>query len=330
MTMPKPLVSILIAAYNAGEYLRPSLLSILSQTYSNLEILLINDGSTDCCMDSIADIDDSRIRIMTQQNSGKPAALNRALDVLAGEFYAIHDADDISYPQRIELQVRCMLEHPDVAAVFSGHDIIVDGQRLAPEFAAKTIEQCRRDIKLLRMPAHDPTAMYRVSMVRDLRYDPALKVAEGLDYILRVGERYPMMVLGQCLYSYRFKIGSLSRQDATARSEMVRKVIIRACQRRGCEVSEQFFYEPSATGAFGHRGKENNIAAHFMQSVIDLRGAGRSGEALQTALSCAKLHPFDPLYYKPLLYTIMPLSVIDLYRLAKDKFSAVLKTGPAA
>jgi glycosyltransferase involved in cell wall biosynthesis len=328
--MPEPLVSILIAVYNAGEYLRPSLQSILSQTYPNLEILLIDDGSTDGCMDSIADIEDSRIRIIAQQNSGKAAAINRALDELSGEFYAIQDADDISYPQRIELQVRCMLENPDIAVVFSGNDIIVDGRRIAPEFTGKTIEQCRRDIKLLRMPAHDPTAMYRISMVGDMRYDPALKVAEGLDYILRVGERYPMMVLGQCLYSYRFKIGSLSRQDTAVRNELVRKVIIRACQRRGCDVSEQFFYEPSSTGSFGHRGKENNIVAHFMQSVIDLRGVGRSGEALQTALSCVKLHSFDPHYYKPLLYTITPLSVIDLYRSAKDKFSAVLKIGPAA
>jgi len=328
--MSEPLVSILIAVYNAGEYLRPSLRSILSQTYTNLEILLIDDGSTDHCIGSIADIKDSRIRIITQQNRGKAAAINRVLDELSGQFYAIQDADDLSYPQRIELQVRCMLENPDIAAVFSGHDIIVDGQRVAPDFAGKTSEQCRRDIKLLRMPAHDPTAMYRVSMVKDMRYDPTLKVAEGLDYILRVGERYPMMVLGQCLYSYRFKIGSLSRQDTTARNEMVRKVIMRACQRQGCDVSKKFFYEPSSTGSFGHRGKENNIVAHFMQSVIDLRGVSRNGKALQTALSCVKLHPFDPHYYKPFLYTIVPLSLIDLYRLAKDKCSAILKIGPAA
>jgi len=168
-------------------------------------------------------------------------------------------------------------------------------------------------------------------MIEDLRYDPTLKVAEGMDYILRVGERYPMIVLGRCLYSYRFKIGSLSRQDAAARSEMVRKVIRQACQRQGCDVSERFFYyEPAESGAFGHRGRENNIVAHFMQSVIDLRGAGRSGEALRTALSCAKLHPFDLYYYKPFLYTVVPLSVIDLYRSAKDKFSAILKIGPAA
>lgn len=104
--MAKPLVSILISVYNAGGYLRPSVQSILSQTYSNLEILIIDDGSTDHCMDTIADLKDPRIRVISQENAGKAVALNRALAVLSGEFYAIQDADDVSYPTRIERQVR--------------------------------------------------------------------------------------------------------------------------------------------------------------------------------------------------------------------------------
>jgi glycosyltransferase involved in cell wall biosynthesis len=280
-------------------------------------------------MDSISDINDSRIRVITQQNSGKPAALNRALEVLSGEFYAIHDADDISYPQRIELQVRCMLENPTVAAVFTGYDLIIDGQNLAPVFTCKTIEQCRDDVERFQMPSHDPTGMYRVSMVRDVYYDPTLKVGEGLDYILRVGERQPMMVLGQCLYSYRFHIGSLSRQNAVGRNAMVRQVIMRACERRGCDFSEQFFAAPSANGAFSHMAQENNIVAHFMGSVLGLRGAGRSKEAFQTALACARRHPFDPYYYKPLVYTIVPLPVISFYRGVKNRFSITLKVSPA-
>jgi len=79
LTITKPLVSVLISVYNAGEYLRSSVQSILSQSYSNLEILIINDGSTDGCMDSMADLEDSRIRIITQKNAGKAVALNRAL-----------------------------------------------------------------------------------------------------------------------------------------------------------------------------------------------------------------------------------------------------------
>jgi len=223
--MAKPLVSILISVYNAGDYLRPSVQSILSQTYSNLEILIVDDGSTDHCMDSIARLNDSRIRIMTQENAGRATALNRALEELSGRFYAIQDADDICHPRRIERQVQCMLENPDLAAVFTGYDIIVDGQRLAPRFTAKSAEQCRRENEQFRMPAHDPTGMFRLSIVMDMRYEPSLKVGAGFDYILRVGELHPMMVLGECLYSYRIHSSSTTRLDADRRKKMIRKVL---------------------------------------------------------------------------------------------------------
>jgi len=140
--MTEPLVSILISVYNAGEYLLPSVQSTLSQTFSNLEILIIDDGSTDGCMASIANLKDPRMRVISQENCGKAVALNRALQELSGKFYAIQDADDISYPQRIERQVKCMLENTNLAAVFTGHDIILDGRHVAPRFAGKSIEQC--------------------------------------------------------------------------------------------------------------------------------------------------------------------------------------------
>ena len=177
----KSLVSILIPVYNAGEYLRPSVQSILSQTYSNLEILIMDDGSTDGCMDTIANLKDSRIRIINQKNSGKAVALNRALEELSGKFYAIQDADDISYPRRIERQVECMLENPELTAVFTGYDIIVGRQRIAPTFSGKSINECRQGIEQFRMPAHDATPMFRVSLVRKFCYEPTFWIGQGFD-----------------------------------------------------------------------------------------------------------------------------------------------------
>lgn len=308
----EPLVSVLISVYNAGEYLRPSVDSILSQTYSNLEILIINDGSTDNCMDTIADLNDPRTHIISQTNSGKAVALNVGLEESSGMFYAIHDADDISHPRRIEHQVRCMLEHRDLAAVFTGHDIILDGRRLAPRFAAKSIQQCRQDIEQIFMPAHDPTAMFRLSMVRNMRYEPNLKVAQGLDYILRVGELYPMMVLGECLYSYRIHSFSNTRQNLTRRQLMVREVLRRAFERRG--------FSPLGVAAEArHRERKTGIIPHFMESVLDQRRASQSWQALKTALVCLQLHPYDPYYYKPLVYSLAPLALIKAYHRRKAR-----------
>jgi len=323
--MAEPLVSVLISVYNAGKFLRPSVESILAQTYSNLEILIIDDGSTDGCMDSIADLKDSRIRIITQKNVGKAVALNRALQELSGEFYAIQDADDISYPRRIERQVDCMLQNPNVAAVFIGHDIILDGRRLAPRFSAKSIEQCRQDIEQMRMPAHDPTGMFRMSMVSDLRYEPTLRVGQGWDYILRVGERHPMMVIGECLYSYRNNSYSNTRQDWARRKRKVRDVLKFACRRRGLNTDEYFPSESTPSAIVLHRERETGVVPHFMESVLDLRRVGRKWEGLKTAMVCLKLHPCDPYYYKPLVYFLMPLALISYYRSRKLKLRCLPK-----
>jgi len=318
--MKKPLVSVLIAVYNAGECLRTSVQSILSQTYSNLEILVIDDGSTDSCIDSIADLNDPRVHIITQEHSGKSVALNRGLDELSGAFYAIHDADDISHPQRIERQTQCILQKTELAAVFTGHDIIFNGRHLAPRFAAKSVEQCRQDIEHIRMPAHDPTGMFRVLMVRNIRYEPSLKIGIGMDHVLRVGELYPMMVLGDCLYSYRVHFDSMTRHNPTQRKQMVREVLRRACERRGYDPAEHLASPESPPPAkFRHRDKETGIVPHFMESVLDLCRAGRKWQAMKTALACLQLHPCDPYYYKPLAYFLAPLALIRYYRDIKAK-----------
>lgn len=313
----KPLVSVLIPVYNAGEYLRFSVQSILSQTYFNLQIIIVNDGSTDGCMDSIADFRDSRIRIITQKNAGKAAALNRALQELDGEFYAIQDADDISYPNRIERQVECMLENTKLAAVFTGHDIILGRQHIAPTFSYKNIDECRHDVEQMRMPAHDAAPMFRVPLVQKFCYEPALQYGEGLDYILRVGEHHPMLVLGECLYSYRVHLSSLMMNNALQRKQMVRSVLERACERRGLNPRDYLLVNSERISRFQHRERETHIVPHFMESVLDLCRTDRNWEALKTAFICLQLHPCDPYYYKPLAYFLAPLMLIRYYRSRK-------------
>ena len=88
-----PLVSVLIPVYNAGRYLVEAVESIVQQSYSNLEIIIINDGSTDGCIATLKNIQDPRIRILHQDNQGKAAALNHAFEQLKGDYFVIQDAD---------------------------------------------------------------------------------------------------------------------------------------------------------------------------------------------------------------------------------------------
>jgi glycosyltransferase involved in cell wall biosynthesis len=312
VTAQQPLVSVVVCAYNAGVYLRPAVQSIIDQTYLNLEILLIDDGSTDGSVDAIADLRDRRLRIIRQTNRGKPAALNRALQLMRGEFYAIQDADDQSHPRRIERQVNHLLAHPQLAAVFCGHELILEGRRIAPVFRHRGPAQCRAFIDAFRMPSHDPTAMFRLSMVGGLAYDETLRIGQGFDYILRVGERHPIEVLGECLYSYRVHDAGATRRDPSRRLEYLRELRRRAEIRRG--ITPAPVPELRPLRKWRNRDYDNNLAAHFMDSVVCLRRSGRWIEAVKAAMRCSRIHPLDWHYHKPAMLTVLPLGWVGRIR----------------
>ena len=127
----EPLVTVLIPVFNAGPYLRSAVESVLAQTYQNLEVIVIDDGSTDGCIETIKHLQDARIKIVQQANAGKAAAVNRGLELAQGEFFLIQDADDLCYPLRVERQLKRLLAEPALAAVFVGNDIVMGKTRFA-------------------------------------------------------------------------------------------------------------------------------------------------------------------------------------------------------
>lgn len=309
-----PLVTIVICAYNAGSFLRASVESALAQTYPSLEVLVVDDGSTDGSVSGLGALSlDPRLRLIAHEtNRGKSAALNHALREMRGDFYAIQDADDLSFPARIERQIRPFLEDPSVGAVFCGYELILNGRRVAPNFAGRDRERCARDIHELRMPGHDATAMYRLSSVDGLEYCEDLQLNEGLDYILRVGERHSVVVVGETLYAYRSHSGSITRRLWDQHDASLQRVHSRAHARRGLLVPQP----PVAPRARRGRAREmdNNLAAFFIESTLDLRRAHRRTEAFKTALTCARLRPMNPHYLKALAYSVAPGPVVRQLR----------------
>ncbi len=305
------LVSVIMPAYNAGPYLRPAVAGVLAQTHRRLELLVVDDGSTDGSVEGIASIADPRVRVIRQANAGKSAAMNRGLEEAAGDFYAVHDADDLSKPTRIERQLSHLMANPALAGVFCGWDIILNGRLTAPQHRFKDAEECRRDLEALRIPTHDGTPMYRRERVAGLRYDERYAIGETIDYLLRsseAGARYE--VLGECLFSYRILPESLCRDDPEARDALVERVIDDARRRRGLRPAVDPPRRPRSRNA----ARDNNIASYFMESVVDQRSSGNRAGAIATALRCSALHPVDPHYHKALVYSIVPRPVIGRLR----------------
>ena len=313
-----PLVTVIIPVYNAGEFLQPALNSILNQSYKHLEILLIDDGSSDGCVDGISHLVDSRLKIYKQDNAGKANAVNRALDMMTGELFTLQDADDISYANRIEQQVKAIKQSDDISAVFIGHDLLINNNRVAPTFKQLDAKACKEEIDHFRIPGHDALGLYRRSIVGAERYDPDLKIEEGVDFVLRIGEKYSIVLLEQCLYTYRINYDSTIRRDPSKTIHYVNLVRQRACRRRG--IPEHSFRPviPLRSKLFKHRSSDTHIISHSMESIIQCKQVGRLGDVMLTAWTCIRLRPFDPIYYKPLVYALLPLFFVRFYRFLKQ------------
>ena len=125
----QPLVSVLLPVYNGGGYLAEAIESILSQTYRNIELIIINDGSTDDSVTTIERYNDPRIISIQQYNQGLAATLNRAVSMASGSYLARQDADDVSHTTRLEKQVRFLEKNPAYGLVGTWSEILDERSR---------------------------------------------------------------------------------------------------------------------------------------------------------------------------------------------------------
>lgn len=128
MEQKYPVVTVLMAAYNAAPFLRKSLDSVLSQSFKDFEIVITDDGSTDetgAILDEYCKADKRIVKLVNEQNMGLIASLNRGIEAARGKYIARFDADDIMLGKRLEKQVEYLEKHPDVG-LLCGQSIVMD------------------------------------------------------------------------------------------------------------------------------------------------------------------------------------------------------------
>jgi glycosyltransferase involved in cell wall biosynthesis len=293
--------------------------SIITQSYTNLEIIIIDDGSTDNSINTIKDLmqQDNRIRYIYQSNRGKPAAMNHGLRILKGEYWLIQDADDISYRERIEKQYLALKNDSALAAVFCNNDIILNDNRIfAPTCMSITPEVCKSMIDVRKVPAHDATGMYRAKIVADILFDEEMWLIEGVDYVIRVGELHKITVISECLYSHRVNYKSITHTKTEKIGEAVKRLNQKIDIRRCVQSKNERIVKKKENILFEHR-RYDTVLPYAMESVVQQRLCGNWTNSLRTSLICLRLHPLDWYYYKPLVYSLIPLKMISLYRKIK-------------
>ncbi len=169
-----PLVSVILPAYNCERFLADTLKSLLHQSFTNFELIVIDDGSTDSTSQIIHSFNDSRIRYLTNDgNKGLIFTLNRGIKESFGKYIARIDADDIAMPNRLEKQVRWLEEHPQTAVVGSFVSLIDelgnDAGFWPLDIAVYKPKRIRKAMLKENCIAH-PSVMLRGDVIRQYEY----------------------------------------------------------------------------------------------------------------------------------------------------------------
>ena len=272
------LVSVIMPCYNYGRFLRESVESVLSQTYADIELIVVDDGSTDNTQFVLESINDPRLRNIRIDNSGVSTARNTGLDAARGDFIAFIDADDIWMKDKLKRQMDLVKDHPSVGLVFSDFARFNESGEFKntlfsylPELDLLSCEPTRHEgVCIIAEPAFQAlagcgelaawvqTVLLRFDLVRDIRFPEGVKLCEDLYYILRVYQRVKAAYIKDTLVKVRRhrensytspenmlrpKVDVLTRMLEEVDSEVNRRVLAHRLGAAWCAVGYSHFWK---------------------------------------------------------------------------------------
>ncbi len=216
--MPDPLVSVVIPSYNYGRFVTEAVDSVLAQTYPAVEVIVVDDGSTDDTRERLRPYQ-GRIRYLFQENAGLSAARNTGIRAASGPVVGLLDADDVWHPRKLEVQMRYLASHPDVGLLASAHitgPLAWDGAIDLDQ--EPKVERIRLEDLVVRTSFSPSSVLLRQECLQSVGlFDTALRSVEDRDMWLRVAARFAVVKLLVPLCWYRLHGGNMS--SAAARME---------------------------------------------------------------------------------------------------------------
>ncbi|WP_198161131.1 glycosyltransferase family 2 protein [Anabaena sp. CA = ATCC 33047] len=250
-----PLVSVIIPAYNAEKFIGKTLHSVLSQTYKNIEVLVVDDGSLDQTAEIVESFaqTDHRVILLKQQNQGVAIARNLAITKSEGEYIAPIDADDIWYSQKLEKQVQCLLNADDsVGLVYAWSAFIDEDDAIIGKYnfwyyrhinsiEGEVYKQLlytnfigNASVPLIRRECFDKVGYYNSELKRQ-----NAQGCEDWDIYLRIAEHYKFRVVREFLVGYRQVNGSMSRSYLSM--EKSYNLVMQDSQKKHPEIPNNIF-----------------------------------------------------------------------------------------
>lgn len=218
----KPLVSVVIPAYNAERFLGEAIESVLAQDYAPIETIVVDDGSED----GTAAVARSHpgVELIAQENAGPATARNRGFAASRGEFVAFHDADDTMLPEKLSVQVGEMLADPAIGCVLAQQELLVEEGAELPFWAegsqVPTVMPARPEELAGEPDVHTMTMVVRRrAFERVGGFDEELRAAEDVDWMLRAAEAgVELARLPRVLLRRRVHPASITQDAAAGRA----------------------------------------------------------------------------------------------------------------
>ena len=262
-----PRVTVLMPVYNGERYLREAMESVLGQTFSDFEFLIVDDGSTDSTAGIIRSFNDGRIRLLQNPERLKlSGALNRGLDEARGEYVARMDADDISLPQRLEVQTAFMDRHKGMG--LCGSWVKMFGSGRETRYKAPVGYESVRAKALFDNPFVHPSVMIRKNLFarHRLRFDGHYYPTEDFELWARAVQLFPCDNIDAVLLRYRIHPGSMTRSDWSRMDAKSLIIVGRELKALGLD--------PSAEQLLFHRhiGREMSYQCQDRAEIIRAEG----------------------------------------------------------
>jgi glycosyltransferase involved in cell wall biosynthesis len=270
-----PLVSVIVPAYNAETFIERTLNSVLSQTYKNIEVLVVDDGSSDQTAEIVRSMaqQDSRVVLLHQKNSGVAAARNFAIQKSQGEFIAPIDADDLWYPENLEKQVQCFLQADLAVGVVYAWSVDIDEEDLPTGgfCASKVGGKVLKTLVCHNFIGNASATLIRRSCFENIgSYNCQLKEqnaqgCEDWELYLRLAERYQFRVVPEFLIGYRKIFNSMSCDySKMAKSHAL---MLQAARQRHPEIPGAI-YRLSSSSFYLYLARQSNLRGSHRTTLL--------------------------------------------------------------
>jgi glycosyltransferase involved in cell wall biosynthesis len=249
----KPKVSIIIPVYNGEKTIRETLESVLQQSLTALEVIVINDGSTDGTVAVLDAFCDARLRVYTFANAGVAISRNRGIDLAQGDYVAFLDADDLWTPDKLASHIAALEANPQAAVAYSWTDCIdAEGQFLRSGSYVSQAGWVFQDLLQFDfLDSGSNAVICRRALEQIDGFDPTLSPAEDWDFLLKLAEKFDFVSIPKVQVKYRIHAATASQNIARMEQAML-KVLWQNFSKLGGDKNARLIQKTSLAHAYSY------------------------------------------------------------------------------